>query len=349
MPSEHPESRRYPLYETTLALHRLSPLFIGNEAPLNNAALQLYAKQLRDILAGDLLRGVRIGHSENNVLAQAGALQTVSWKLLPHENLWTEEDESQLMDNKDSTMSLEASRGMLVTITYETKAYKAILLRDTQPDQDESRIGVGQDDYGFRSLPLLLTKMPIGLRDIFVDFLATTFDTRVSVLHLSSAYLMTAMEQYHAYICIGEDGDPLDPVESSRALRMTIGAVTVQVGFDIQGRSGALKTIDIQIAREDLPRIISRGKKLDGTACFADALATYVKAHLALDLRHKLVKIVRISCDAFALGSEGMAKFTLLLENEEGKSSQRRATMRLINGLMATAKGGVLSAGKDGV
>ncbi|TVY81733.1 hypothetical protein LSUE1_G005473 [Lachnellula suecica] len=340
----------YPLYETSFTLQRLSPLYTGSESPFDNATLQIYAKQLRDVLAGDILRGVRVGmpELEDNVIARVGALQTVTWKLLPEEDLWATDDETQITRNDDTTMSLASARGVLVTITYEKASYTAILLRDMQADQDESMIGVGLDGFGFESFPLLLTKMPATLREPFANFLATTFDARVSVIQLPSAYLTTSFEQYLAYICVGEDGDPLDSVESSRALRTMVGSVDISVGFDLPGGSAALKTIDIQIAREDIPRMISRGKKArHGTEIpFTDALTAYVSAHLALSLTHEMVCIKSIACEAFVLGSRGVAKFSMPQVGYEGDSPQRRATRRLINRLITFAKGGAMAAGE---
>ncbi|TVY24318.1 hypothetical protein LHYA1_G007929 [Lachnellula hyalina] len=334
--------QQYPLYDATLTLQRISPLYIGSDTPLENATLQIYAQQFRDILAGDVLRGVRVGLSEDTSIARVGALQTVTWKLLPDEDVWTGADETQMTGNEDTTTSLAASRGMQVTITYEKGDYTAILLRDMQGDQDESAIGVGLDGYGFQSFPLLLMKMPATLRDPFTQFLADTFDARASTFRLPSLFLTTALDQYLAYICVGEDGEPLDTLESSRILRTIIGSISVEVGFDIPGGSTTLKTIQIHIASEDVPRMVSRGKRLvDGPETpFMAALTAYVKAHLALDLSHDMVNIVGVHCQAFLLNSAGKAKFGLPHVADDGESPQRRATKRLIHGLIATAKKG---------
>lgn len=348
MAPEEPALSQYPLYDTTFTTLRVSPLYTGSEAPLDNTTLQPYARQLRDVLAGDVLRGVQVGLSEDNTLARLGSVQDVTWKLLPDEELWTGADETQFTGD-DTTMSIAATRGMIVTISYETAAYTALLLRDTQSaadsGADDSMIGVGLDGYGFEKFPLLLTKMPAALREPFTTFLSTTFDARVSILHLSSGYITTTLEKYLAYVCIGEDGDPMDALESSRSLRITIGSFTATIGFDIPGGSGALKTIDIQIAREDLPRMISRGKKLgDRDAPFMDALAAYVKAHLALNLKHEMVKVLAIHCEAFQLHTAGKARFSEPRVGVEGDSAQRRATRRLVDGLITAAKGGTMSA-----
>jgi hypothetical protein len=96
--------------------------------------------------------------------------------------------------------------------------------------------------------------------------------------------------------------------------------------------------------------MISRGKKSGNISDtpFMDALTRYVKAHLALDLRHGMVRILKISCEAFALAAEGKAKFELPHVGSDGESPHRRATRRLINGLITAAQGGSMAVGGKG-
>jgi Kinetochore complex Sim4 subunit Fta1 len=352
MAPEQP-SQQYPLYNTTFSLYRLSPLYTGSSLPLNNATLHQHARRFRDILAGEVLRGVRVGlEPEDNVLAHAGALQTVTWKLLPEEEAWTTEDETEL-ENDDTTTSLAISRGILVTITYEKIAYRAVLLRARrEANFDETVDSAREDDDRFQHFPLLLSKMPGPLRETFADFLATTFDVKILALRFSSTHLTDTFETYLADISIGEDGEVLEAGERSRSLRNVIKEAAVYLGFDMPEGAGSLKTIDLQIAREDLPRMIARGKQImrqgPGESPFLGALTAYVKAHLALNMADERVKVVRIACGAFVLGSEGRVKITQPLSTPDGNSPQSRATRRLVNGLISVATGGTLSK-KDGI
>jgi hypothetical protein len=345
-----PENQQYPLYNTTFSLYRISPLYTGSGLPLNNATLYQYGRRLRDILAGEVLRGVRVGLGpEDNVLARAGALQAVTWKLLPEEEAWVAEDETEL-GNDDTTISLAVNRGMLITVTYEKMAYRAILLRARQEGKyDETMDSTREGGDGFQHFPLLLSKMPGPLRETFADYLSTTFDARVSALRLSSIYLTDRFEKYLADISIGEDGEVLDVAERSRSLRNIIKETAVYLGFDLPDAS--LKAIDIQIAREDLPRIITKGKQIGRTGGdnpFLGALTTYIKAHLALNMADERVRIVRIACGAFVLGGEGRVKISQPLSNADGDGPQSRATRRLVNDLISVASGGALSK-EDGV
>ncbi|KAE8451643.1 hypothetical protein EG329_003100 [Mollisiaceae sp. DMI_Dod_QoI] len=340
---------QYPIYNTTFSLHRVSPLYTGTNSPLNNTTLRDHARRFRDILAGEVLRGVRVGLApEDDVLARVGALQTVEWRLLPEEGAWSM-DETQL-DNNDTTTVLTSSRGMLVTVTYEKLAYKAILLRDDRAfDGDTTIRSVREGMEGFQHFPLLLSKMPGPLRETFADYLSTTFDTRISALHLSGKYLTDTFEHYISDLSSNEDGEVMDMINRSRTLRTIIKETVFFIGFDLP--SASLKTIDVSIAREDLPRMVARGKKIgresESKSPFFDALTTYIKGHLALDMRHEGVKVVRIACGAFVLGAEGKIKLTQPTSNEGERSPHNRATWGLINGLVSAAIGGALS-GKEG-
>ncbi|KAE9371458.1 hypothetical protein N431DRAFT_426113 [Stipitochalara longipes BDJ] len=347
MAPENP-NKQYPLYNTTFSLYRISPLYTGNIFRFNNADLHQHARRFRDILAGEVLRGVRVGLGpEDNVLARVGALQTVTWKLLPEEEAWAAEDETDL-GNDDTTISLAISRGILVTVTYEKMAYKAILLRARRESSyDETMDSAREEDDGFQNFPLLLCKMPGPLRETFADYLSTTFDARVSALRLSSTSLANTFEKYLGDISIGDDGEVLDVAERSRSLRNIIKEVAVCLDFNLPDGSASLKTIDIQIAREDLPKLIMKGLQIGKQGMsgnpFLDALTLYIRAHLALNMADERVKILRIACGAFVLGSEGRVKITQPLSNADGDSPQSRATRRLVNDLVGAASGGALS------
>ncbi|EHK98666.1 hypothetical protein GLAREA_09436 [Glarea lozoyensis ATCC 20868] len=341
------ESQIYPLYDTTFSLHRVSPLHTGLDDPLDDAILRDQARRFRDILTGEVLRGVRVGtDNEDSTLAHMGALQTVTWTQLPFEENWNGQT-GQVVGDEDTTVILSESRGLLLRIAYEKMEYTAILLRDIKPgDWDETNVGENSDVDGFEHFPLLLLKMPVSLRDAFTDFLATTFDARISALQFPSSYVTTAFEQYLAYVCVDEEGEQLDALESTRATKNVMGAVEVFIGFNLPGGSSALKTMDIKLSRDDLPRIIARGKVAgngqEDTPLW-NALTAYVNAHLALDLKHERVKVIRIACDAFVLGAEGKVKFLYPGADEDVHSAQRRATRRLVNGLIEAARGGSLA------
>lgn len=272
---------------------------------------------------------------ETDALTTAGALQKVTWRLLPTEESWNtpqEEGEEEETRLDETTVTIEQSRGILVTVEYEKNTYTGILLR---------KVGE-EDEDGFQHFPLLLTKMPGSLRETFLGFLSSTFDTRVSSLHLPRSGVMDAFEKYLEDVCVTEDGDEMEYSGRSRSLRGIIKEAEVFVGFDLPGGSAALKIIEIHLMREDLPRLLARGKQLrvQGSSLpFMEALTTYVKGHLALDLKHERVRIVRIACGAFVLGAEGKVKFSSPLGGDDLGSQQLRATRGLVDGLVQIAAG----------
>lgn len=328
----------YPLYNTTFTLHRLSPFYVDRDAPLDNASLLPYARRFRDILVGDVLRGVRVGlGSDEDVLARVGALQTVTWKVLVGEDAWdsTAGDETHV----DETEDFAPGRGIYITVVYERACYMAILLRSQREHRDGS-------ERGFQRFPLLLTRMPGSLRETFTEFLESSFDARISVLRIGRSYLPSTLESYVRNCLVGEDGGDMSVEESSGTLKRILKDVQVVIGFDLPSGSTSLKTIDIVIAREDLPRLLQSGSKIpkkqlakEGPKMpFMDALTLYVDAHLALNLGHEDVNILRVACGAFVLGAEGKVKLTEPIASDADKV-QAHATSILIDDLIELAEG----------
>lgn len=324
---------QYPIYSTTFTLHRVSPIYLG-EKNLNNANLQIHARRFRDILAGDVLRGVRVGlGSEDDSLVRVGALQTVIWRVFKTELDWGVEDTTE--DNPDESVSeTDHDRGILVEVNYEKASYTAILLRATpEDDVEDSILFSSRAKAGFMHLPLLLTRMPLSLKETFVQYVSRIFDTRISALKLEGNDLTGAFEHFASDLA----SENATVAERQVGIQRIIKEIQISVGFDAPGGSASLKTIDIHIAREDLPRMITRGKQIttDGSP-FIAALKSYVKAHLALDISHEKVKIVKIACGAFVLG-EGRLKLTQPSIGEHEHGGQYRATRQLLNNLVKIA------------
>lgn len=338
--------QQYPLYNTTFSLYRLNI-----DLPLDSSILRQHARLFRDILAGEVLRGVRVNLGpEQDALAGVGALQTVTWKIFLEEEAWSAEDRTQL-ENEDTTVTLAASRGVIVTVKYERAVYRALLFRDDRGNVDESMLTMREDLEEPQRFPLLLTKMTPPLRNAFVRYLTETFDIHISPLNLSSAFLVETLERYISELSIGEDDETMELLDRSRTLRRALSDVIITVGFDLPG--GQLKSIDVKITKEDLPQMVTRGERLKreeaGKSPFFDALAKYVKKHLALDLYHESVRIARIACGAFVIGAgEGRIKITQPISDEERNHPQSRATRRLVHGLITAAASGALTTENKG-
>lgn len=278
---------------------------------------------------GDVLRGVRVG-LENDGITVAGTLKNVTWRLLPDEESWQALQADATTRFDETTVTIESSRGMCITIDYERYSYTAILLKS----------GEEREQDGFQHFPLLLTRMPGSLKEVLVEYLETTFDSRVSSLNLPSQTITHIFEKYLSDVCIGEDGEELDSAERIRALRNIVKETEIFIGFKLASNSGALNSFEIHLAREDIPRLLTKGKSLQherpDKSPFMLALTTYVQGHLALDLKHEKVRITRIACGAFVLGAEGKVKIT---EPTGGELQHQhfQATQELIEGLVQLA------------
>ncbi|KAJ4355152.1 hypothetical protein N0V95_003174 [Ascochyta clinopodiicola] len=276
----------YPLYNRTYNLYRLSPLHHGETPLLAERTLRTHAKRLKEQLKGDSVRGVQVDFASAEDTAKLGPLEDCSWDLLGDEDSWIDHHR-QLQDPEASQPSqpLLSSevRGIEVSLEYEKQSYNALLLRD-------SGNSVAPD--GFSALPLLLIKMPGPVREIFLQYLRTTFDAHVAPLKLSSTFITASMETYFKH---------LSASTSTQSIQDVVRQLNVQLAFP--DTTTLVKHIDVTIAAADVPGFVTRGKHARDKP-FTTALSSYLAKHLALDVSHPKVQVSRISCNSFHLGTE---------------------------------------------
>ncbi|PGH23094.1 hypothetical protein AJ80_02868 [Polytolypa hystricis UAMH7299] len=318
------------LFTTSWTLHRLSPLYHGKECQTlldNPRALALYADRLRDLLRGDTLRGVQVGLDNtlalDDAIAKAGALNACKWEALPTWSHWNEE-QSLLEDPDNDTLVIapEESAGILVTLSYENATYKAALLAGPDGYHDSRK----ENTY----FPLLVTRLPNPLRQTFISFLATNFDTHCSILRLPSSFLCAALENYLATL-----NNALTRRNSSVSARQVIERVVKDTQLTLTFPAPiapALKSLDVHIRRESLTAFFTHGSTtaaIDNaennkgpSTPFLAALSTYFDTHLAMKLNidhfrdattspigeKEYMRLTKVSCGAFVLGSEGRVK-----------------------------------------
>ncbi|KAI9765356.1 MAG: hypothetical protein M1840_007436 [Geoglossum simile] len=336
--SEQERLRPYPLYNTTLTLYRLSPLYrSGASSLLINATLAQHARHLKDLLTGEVLRGVRVGFTAggDEGLARAGKLKECRWKVLGDETAWRD------VTLAEEDFSPEDIVGIHVEIEYEKTTYMAALLRNTSSSTTE-------DDNGFTHLPLLVTRMPAPLRETFLDYLSTTFDTHISQLKLPSEFLISSLEKFMVDVTApSQDEEDLRAREVLGYLRNTVKDLVVTLSFAAP-ISPLLKSIEISISKADVPGFIAQGRKIQQppepskgglkrkhdrssttTATVSDpftrALSQYINTHLALSLTHPDIRISKISCGAFALGAEGKVKIFPPIDPENASEVPTRS------------------------
>src|ERR1700712_807588 len=184
------ESPVYPLYGSTFTLYRLSPLYHGNTSLLGS--LNIHARRLRDALTGDTLRGVQVaaelsGATNTN---SSGALRTCTWDLLGDEAAWEVSHPQQDEDDDEIStipqVTVQEACGIHIDLRFEKAVHSAILLGDPLKKSAVS---------GFTSFPLLLVRMPVPIRDTFLQYLATTFDARIDAMKLRPSFLGSVLER----------------------------------------------------------------------------------------------------------------------------------------------------------
>lgn len=324
------------LFTTSWTLHRLSPLYHGREYQTlidNPEALRVYADRFRDILRGDVFRGVQIGIDSASALddavAKAGPLNTCKWETLPTWSHWNEEQ--SLLEDADQELPIippESSAGILVTLNYDHAIFKAALL--VGPD------GYHDDRKEVTHLPLLVTRLPNVLRQTFISFLSGNFDTHCSILRLPSSFLCATLENYLASLSTVAT----HPSGSSGISRLLIEKVIKETHLTLSFPppiSPSLKTLDVHLPRESLSTFFAHGSKMTSTSNrrydieearessqkptvpFITALSLYFDTHLAMNLdiselrdttkrEKEHIRLTKVVCGAFVLGGEGRMK-----------------------------------------
>ena len=331
------------LFATSWTVHRVATLYHGKECKTlldNPAALKLYASRLRDILTGDVLRGVQLSGTGTSAvldetLSKAGALKSCRWECLPTWRHWNEEQ--SLLEDPDEegpVVTPDQASGLIVILEYETIMYKAALLSGPDGYRDVR-------EEGATYLPLLVTRMPNALRQEFISFLSTNFDTRISVLRLPPQFICAALENYMA--TLNRPARTGQRNADHGFIERIIKETQLTISFS-QPISPALRSMDVLLPRESLGAFYSHGTSNSGsesteapTTPFLTALSEYFNTHLAMPLdistfqsptttktqQPSHMRLTKVSCGAFVLGSEGRVKFlsnpgrAILLDEED--------------------------------
>lgn len=308
------------LLNTSWTLHRLSPLHHGKDCETlldNPAALKTYATRLRDQLTGDILAGIHasIGTTEDDALSKTGALKECHWQ--PISGRLSQRDATSRSPETDSIP------GILVTLEYENIVYKAALLADTE---SESETQNQNQRKGSTSLPLLLTRLPNPLRQTFITFLSSNFDTYCALLRLPSNFLCAGLEAYVDVLRNNSGSESADLVEEAiKELQLTLSFSP--------SIAPALRAVNISVSRSSLAGFlreptqpymstVSRNRRTLGEKLRSPLignLTSYLETHLAMQLdldgssnhnhvAKQHVRLSKVACAAFVLGSEGRMK-----------------------------------------
>lgn len=302
---EHTNS--YQLFNTSWTIHRLSPLHHGKdcETLLNNqVSLERYATRLREHLTGDAVVGVEANTSiHDNELSKTGSLKNCLWQ--------------SISPSRETPATENTFPGILVTLEYENIVYKAALLTDTLSD----------DRKGSTSLPLLLTRFPTALRQIFLAFLSTNFDTHVSPLRLSSSFLCEGLQTY------------MDTLERDQAVDI-IKELQLTLSFS-PSIAPDLKSLNVTVSRAALEGFLNaqaptRNLRQQLRSPLIANLTSYLEEHLAMKLdldepnhAKQHVRLSKLVCAAFVLGGEGRVKLVVANQNDESGFALEAGVMLL--------------------
>jgi hypothetical protein len=264
---------------------------------------------MRGIQITNELAGLPTGSS-------SGSLQSCVWSLLANEEAW-ETAQAAIHDEEDEISGLldvnpQDAVGIHVQINYEKAAYSAVLLGHADRKTDVS---------GFTSLPMALLKMPAALRELFLNYLSTSFDARISSMKLRSHFLSSVVEHILDSTVTVSDSDldvDVSAFPKGLQLQLSLPSVTPQ-----------LKNIDISLNQDDLATFIRQGQQLwddrsynmsqshmEGltpakspvTGPFTASLSQYLSHHLALNFEHPAVVLDKFAMGQFAFGSDGRVK-----------------------------------------
>ncbi|KAJ5181475.1 hypothetical protein N7449_011622 [Penicillium cf. viridicatum] len=305
------------LFNTSWTIHRLSPLHHGKDCETlldNQVALKTYATRLRDHLTGGVLAGIHTSTSaaDNDALSKTGALKDCLWRAISPQSL---------RDEAPSRSQNTTFPGILVTLEYENIVYKAALLADTKSSTNQRT--------GSTSLPLLLTRFPTALRQTFITFLSTNFDTYCSPSgsrRAFSTYIDTLRTQRPRTSDIVED---------------VIKELQLTLSFS-SSITPALRSLNVNVARASLAGFLrdksgqsapkSRSLQHKLRSPFIANLTSYLETHLAMKLdldgsssdqaAKQHVRLSKVACAAFVLGGEGRVKLVVAADRDVGDGDE---------------------------
>ncbi|KAI0880585.1 kinetochore complex Sim4 subunit Fta1-domain-containing protein [Annulohypoxylon maeteangense] len=235
-------------FNTTFTTYRVSPLYLGPQG-LTSERLELLSRRLRDVLVGDVVRGVQVGlESDSGALGRTGALYGVEWRWVDGERILGKKgsgrEGSVELGNGDDEQASNGSgrRVMCIELRYENARFGALLVPDLAGNEDSAGSGSGYqpswtwnmdgdtttsrksevDTTSFLHLPLLLFRMPAPLKSVLVDFISSTFDCRISPLALGTRSLISSWEAW-----LSDNG-------SSNGRKALSKDVLITLGFHIE-------------------------------------------------------------------------------------------------------------------
>jgi hypothetical protein len=170
-PSPPPTSK---LQNTSFTLTRLTPLY-----SLNTSRLTHYAREFRDIVRGDIIRGVHI-NTQPSERAKSALVRSCTWTI------------------ENDILPTETFDGLIMRVSWDDgSTFIAILLPDFTSVEP---VTLGKrkrgSDAEFTPFPLLLTRGPQLVTQQLITYLTTRFDSRASELEIPADLLEKCLQGY---------------------------------------------------------------------------------------------------------------------------------------------------------
>lgn len=307
----------FKIFNTTFSTFRVSPLYIAKN-PFTPVGFETLSRRLRDTLVGDVVRGVQVGleGDGSGALGRLGVLERVEWRECGLESIlpgYAGRRRGAGGREKEGG----GRRLLCLELEYENATFSALMLPalddaksegDGDGDGDETMRSRGHPSWThgqpesrsrskgksidtgkgteededeenvYAHFPLLLTRMPAPLKAVVVDFLASTFDCRISTLHIGTRTLVRSWERWIEGSGIAEGKKTL-----RKDLALTLGFHVepardgIKVGESEEGANAhdskrvieapmalGLKTIDVIVPAEEVRRFLRVARRPPG-------------------------------------------------------------------------------------
>ena len=230
-PSPPPPTSK--LHNTSFTLTCLTPLYSFNTTRLNH-----YAREFRDIVRGDVLRGVQVATYPSD-RAKSALVRSCEWTI-----------ETDLVP----TFTFD---GVVIKVNWDDgSTFTAFIL----PNFTSSEIvSLGKRKRGvstgseFTPLPLLLTRGPQIVTQQLITYITTRFDSRASELNLSAELLGECLQGYLERVFREE--------HTQRAIDQSLKILELMFSTPEQKNpkvKGALRKITLSLGARDVQELYRR-------------------------------------------------------------------------------------------
>jgi Kinetochore complex Sim4 subunit Fta1 len=222
------------IYNTSFTLTRLTPLY-----SFNPSRLAYYAREFRDIVRGDVIRGVQIGTPSER--AQLALVRTCKWTI------------------ENDLINTESFDSVVINVTWDDGSTFIAILMPNFATREKVTLGKrkrGMDEAGhqeFTRLPLLLTRGPQVVTQQLVSYLTTRFDSRASQVSLSGVFLAECLQGYLDRIFQDEP----TPAAVEKGIKIMELVYSPPV-FENTKVKGALRKITISLNSHDISEFHAR-------------------------------------------------------------------------------------------